>query len=171
MLQIYSTMIDALHMLRPVLVAIERHDADLGKQLRRAAASVALNLAEGSGSAAGTRTARYRTALGSARGDRRLPRRRRGSRLLRGRRCSAAREACHRHQRACEADGLTRTRRRAARSRPPRQPAPVHVHVRPDRSHIAARSSHEVARTINNVQRCRTWHQARVAHDGRRSLA
>ena len=67
MLQIYSTMIDALRMLRPVLVAIERHDADLGKQLRRAAASVALNLAEGSGSAAGTRTARYRTALGSAR--------------------------------------------------------------------------------------------------------
>jgi four helix bundle protein len=67
MLQIYSTMIDALRMLRPVLVAIERHDSDLGKQLRRAAASVALNLAEGSGSAAGTRTARYRTALGSAR--------------------------------------------------------------------------------------------------------
>ena len=67
MLQIYSTMIDALRMLRPVLVAIERHDADLGKQLRRAAASVALNLAEGSGAAAGTRTARYRTALGSAR--------------------------------------------------------------------------------------------------------
>ena len=41
MLQIYSTMIDALRMLRPVLVAIERHDSDLGKQLRRAASSVA----------------------------------------------------------------------------------------------------------------------------------
>ena len=67
MLQIYSTMIDALRTLRSVLVAIERHDADLGKQLRRASSSVALNLAEGSGSAAGTRTARYRTALGSAR--------------------------------------------------------------------------------------------------------
>jgi four helix bundle protein len=34
---------------------------------RRASASVALNLAEGSGSAGGTRNSRYRTALGSAR--------------------------------------------------------------------------------------------------------
>ena len=39
----------------------------LARQLRRAASSVVLNIAEGSGSSGGNRTARYRTALGSAR--------------------------------------------------------------------------------------------------------
>jgi len=67
MLRIHDDMLDAIVAMRPMLVAIERRDADLARQLRRAASSVVLNLAEGSGSSGRVRTARYRTALGSAR--------------------------------------------------------------------------------------------------------
>jgi four helix bundle protein len=67
MLRIYSVILEVLRLVRPVIAAIARHDRDLADQLRRAAASVALNAAEGSGSAGGTRQVRYRTALGSAR--------------------------------------------------------------------------------------------------------
>ena len=53
--------------LRPLLAQIERRDRDLGRQLRRASSSVALNLAEGMYSQGAIRTARYHTALGSMR--------------------------------------------------------------------------------------------------------
>jgi four helix bundle protein len=67
MLRTYTTVIEVLRMLRPEIAEIERHDRDLARQLRRASGSIALNVAEGSGSHGGTRTQRYRNALGSAR--------------------------------------------------------------------------------------------------------
>ena len=67
MLRIYTVILEVLRELRPVLAQIETHDRDLGRQLRRAATSVALNCGEGSGSHGGTRRERYRNALGSAR--------------------------------------------------------------------------------------------------------
>jgi four helix bundle protein len=67
MLKIYDDMLETLRAMRGAIEAIDKRDPDLARQLRRAASSVVLNVAEGSGSFGRMRTARYRTALGSAR--------------------------------------------------------------------------------------------------------
>jgi four helix bundle protein len=67
MLRIYPVVLETIEGLRSVTAQIERRDRDLGRQLRRAASSVALNAAEGMYSRGQLRQARYHTALGSAR--------------------------------------------------------------------------------------------------------
>jgi four helix bundle protein len=67
MLQIYPFILQLIRRLRPTILLIERKDRDLGRQLRRASASVVLNLSEGMYSRGRNRAARYHDALGSAR--------------------------------------------------------------------------------------------------------
>ena len=66
MLRIYPEIVTLLSTLRPALAGIARHDRDLSRQLRRAATSVLLNIAEASGLRGGLRRQRHGTALGSA---------------------------------------------------------------------------------------------------------
>lgn len=65
MLKIYETARSVVRRMAPVCAGIERHDADLARQLRRALTSVLLNMREGSQSQGRNRNARYWNALGS----------------------------------------------------------------------------------------------------------
>ena len=67
MLRIYPVVLEMVGEAAGIAERIERRDADLARQMRRAAASVALNVAEGSANTAGHKRQRYQTALGSAR--------------------------------------------------------------------------------------------------------
>ncbi len=67
MFRIYQVIIALLRLLAVVFGHIGRHDKDLARQGRRAAASIALNVAEAAGVRDGNRRLRLLTALGSAR--------------------------------------------------------------------------------------------------------
>lgn len=67
MLEIHSVAIECCVDIGRIAERIARRDRALADQLRRAMASVALNISEGSGSQGRNRNARYFNALGSAR--------------------------------------------------------------------------------------------------------
>ena len=67
MLRIYAVVLEMVGEAAGIAEQIERRDADLARQMRRAAASVALNTAEGMANLGGHKRQRYQTALGSAR--------------------------------------------------------------------------------------------------------
>ena len=65
MLRIYETARSVVRQTAVVCATIERHDGDLARQMRRALASVLLNMREGSQSQGRNRNARYWNAAGS----------------------------------------------------------------------------------------------------------
>ena len=67
MLRIYGVVLEVVRDVKPIVEAIERRDPDLARQMRRAAASVALNVSEGMYSQGRNRRARYHNAMGSMR--------------------------------------------------------------------------------------------------------
>ena len=67
MLRIYPVVLEMAADAALVAEQIERKDADLARQMRRAVQSAVLNTAEGMANTAGHTRQRYQTALGSAR--------------------------------------------------------------------------------------------------------
>src|SRR5262249_52863489 len=65
-LRLYSLSLSVIRKIAALIVEIARHDPDLARQLRRALASIQLNIAEGMESQGKLRCSRYRNALASA---------------------------------------------------------------------------------------------------------
>ena len=65
MLRIYPFIIETLKLTAPIVGEIAKRDADLARQMRRAASSIALNTAEAWGSAGGNERLRFRSAHSS----------------------------------------------------------------------------------------------------------
>ncbi len=66
MLVAQSVALDMIVAVKPLIDAVARYDRSLADQLRRAAQSVVLNVAEGAKSQGRTEVTRYFSALGSA---------------------------------------------------------------------------------------------------------
>src|SRR5690606_19656349 len=66
MLRVYEVVIALIALLAPIAEEIERRDVKLGRQMKDAMASVALNTAEGAGNIGGHKRQRYQSARGSA---------------------------------------------------------------------------------------------------------
>ena len=62
----YEVSLELITALRPIVPVIAREDRDLADQLKRAASSIVLNLAEGNMSAKGNRQKHFAIAHGSA---------------------------------------------------------------------------------------------------------
>jgi four helix bundle protein len=62
----YEISLDLNRALQPILRAVKRHDRDLAEQMRTAASSITLNIAEGARSTGGNQRQRYESAHGSA---------------------------------------------------------------------------------------------------------
>ena len=69
-LHIYDFTIDTIRLFAPIVREIEKRDRSLGDQMRRAMASIALNINEGVGNRGGNRRLRFQTACGSAKESR-----------------------------------------------------------------------------------------------------
>lgn len=65
-LKVHGKALAIVEQLRPMMPQIRRHDRSLADQLRRAASSMVLNIAEGTYSDAGTARTRFHSAAGSA---------------------------------------------------------------------------------------------------------
>ncbi|MCA9639914.1 MAG: four helix bundle protein [Myxococcales bacterium] len=67
MLEIYPFILETIVLIRPLTERVSSSDSDLGRQLRRAQSSIALNVAEGAYSRGRNQQSRFHSAMGPAR--------------------------------------------------------------------------------------------------------